>query len=420
MNFLIKKIKLSLFFIILFLFFFFLFDLSGMSKTNQPCGVISSHMDWMYSLNQGVSSLKSDSLRVKQLFQQGNLLAINLTGFQDQNGSEMKIEKIMVLDLLTKETVYEEIFYDNKIMVGLYANYLIYDQKASGKSGGSIIKIIDLKKQNSEREVEGDIFQITSNGYIFSRYPGNFIDIDKAKNIFSHEFLKGYSALLTTDGFFMKKKNEKGNLDGYQFLDYLGENIFNLQDYYKTILPRNDSNLTLSFPMPILKEKENQENELQLIDDDGEMISSYPLSELGILGTAFGRDSRPYGSLTIIAKNELNYLLDIEVYDQECKRKDYYVWLDSQGNEASVLAEHTRVIARFTPEGNLFVLSESESAYGHFTLRYYDNNRNCLLEKYLPPNIKSWPGLVSVNFSGVVRRRLEKKQNSHNNNFLSW
>jgi len=27
---------------------------------------------------------------------------------------------------------------------------------------------------------------------------------------------------------------------------------------------------------------------------------------------------------------------------------------------------------------------------------------------------------VSVNFSGVVRRRLEKKQNSHNNNFLPW
>jgi len=27
---------------------------------------------------------------------------------------------------------------------------------------------------------------------------------------------------------------------------------------------------------------------------------------------------------------------------------------------------------------------------------------------------------VSVNFSGVVRRRLEKKKNSHNSNFLSW
>jgi len=45
------------------------------------------------------------------LFQQDNLIAINLTGFQDQQGSERKIEKIMVIDLLTGETVYEEIFY---------------------------------------------------------------------------------------------------------------------------------------------------------------------------------------------------------------------------------------------------------------------------------------------------------------------
>jgi len=44
------------------------------------------------------------------LFQQDNLIAINLTGFQDQQGSERKIEKIMVIDLLTGETVYEEIF----------------------------------------------------------------------------------------------------------------------------------------------------------------------------------------------------------------------------------------------------------------------------------------------------------------------
>jgi len=125
MIFLVKKIKLSLFFIILFFSLFFLFDLSGMSETNQTCGVISSHMDWMYSLNQRVSSLKSGSLKVDQLFQQNNLLAINLSDFQDQNGSEIPIEKIMVLDLLTKETVYEEIFYDNKTMIGLYANYLI-------------------------------------------------------------------------------------------------------------------------------------------------------------------------------------------------------------------------------------------------------------------------------------------------------
>jgi len=373
-----------------------------MSETNQPRGVISSHMDWMYSLNQRVSSLKSGSLKVDQLFQQNNLLAINLSGFQDQNGSEIPIEKIMVLDLLTKETVYEEIFYDNKTMIGLYANYLIYDQKASGKSGGSIIKIIDLKKQNSEREVEGEIFQITSNGYIFSRYPGNIIHIDKAKNIFSHEFLKGYSALLTTDGFFMKKKNEKGNWDGYQFLNYLGENIFNLQDYYKTILPRNDSNLTLSFPIPILKEKENQENELQLIDADGEMISSYPLSELGILGTAFGREGCPYGSLTIIAKNELNYLLDIEVYDQESKRKDYYVWIDREGKKIALLEDHDRVIAQFDSQGHLIVLAESAEEIFHFTLKYYNVQGECIFEKYLPSDIESWTELYQIDSESIL------------------
>lgn len=404
MNFLIKKIKLSLFFIILFLFFFFLFDLSGMSETNQPLGVISSHMDWMYSLNQGISSLakKSGSLRVDQLFQQDNLLAINLTGYQDYQGSEIPIEKIMVIDLLTKETVYEKIFYDNKIMIGLYANYLIYDQKTSGKSGGSIIKIIDLKKQNSEREVEGEIFQITSNGYIFSRYPGNIIHIDKAKNIFSHEFLKGYSALLTTNGFFMKKKNEKGNWDGYQFLNYQGKPIFAIQEYSKAILPNNDSNSTLSFPIPILKEKVNQENELQLIDADGEMISSYPLSELGILGTAFGREGRPYGSLTIIAKNELNYLLDIEVYDQESKRKDYYVWIDREGKKIALLEDHDRVIAQFDSQGHLIVLAESDEDIFHFTLKYYNVQGECILEKYLPPNIESWPGLYQIDSENIL------------------
>lgn len=370
-----------------------------MSETNQPLGVISSHMDWMYSLNQGVSSLKSGSLGVDQLFQQDNLLAINLSGFQDQNGSEIPIEKIMVIDLLTKETVYEEIFYDTKIMIGLYANYLIYSY---GKVGESTVKIIDLTGEKSEREVEGDIFQITSNGYIFSRYPGNFIDIEKAKNIFSHEFLKGYSALLTTSGFFMKTKNEKGNWGGYQFINYQGEVVFSLPDINKTCLPRNETNFTLSFPIPILKEGENEENIVQFIDDSGEVVDTYPLSEMDIPGTAFGQNHFPYGHLEILAKYEQKYILEVEVSTEEEKGKEYILWLDGQQNKVSILEEDIRVMADFQTTGNLMMLVEGEGGYGHFTLKYYDLEGNCLWEKYLPPDIDGWVELYPINEESVL------------------
>ena len=370
-----------------------------MTETNQPRGVISSHLDWMYSLNQGVSSLakKSGSLRVDQLFQQDNLLAINLTGYQDYQGSERTIDKIMVIDLSTRETVYEEIFYDNKIMIGLYENYLLYSQNTSGKSGGKTIKIIDLTKQDSEKKVKGEVSQITSNGYIFSGYPGNIIDIEKAKSIFSHESLKGYSALLTTDGFFIKKKNEKGNWDSYQFLHYQGKPIFTLQDIYKTELPRNDTNSTLSFPIPILKEEENQEIEFQLIDAEGEMIISYPLSELGITGEWTGTKK-----LEVVAQNELNYLLNIQVRDQNHHLQHYYLWIDRQGNKIALLEDHERVIAQFDPQGRLIVLAESDEEIFHFTLEYYNNQGECLFQKYLPPDIESWPELYQIDSESIL------------------
>ena len=400
MSALISKSKL-LFFIFLILSFLFLFNFPGMSKNQQPSGIISHHLDWTQSLNKDIPALanRSNSLRVADLFQQGNLLAVKLSGFQDDQGNERKIEKIMVIDLSTHQILYEKVFYDSKTFIGLYENYLIYSYKENDKKSADDykLKIIDLTNENREREFKGTLDRITENGYILCHFPGHIIDIEKNEIVFSHEYLKSSSSLMTSSGFFMKDKDEQGNWDRYQFTNFQGEVIFSLPDINKTYLPRNEANSILSFPIPILKAGENEENMIQFIDASGEVVDTYPLSEMGIPGTAFGQNQFPYGHLEILANYEQKYILEVEVSTQEEKGKEYIIWLDIQQNQAFILEEDIRVMADFHATGHLMMLVESESGYGHFTLKYYDPQGNCLWEKYLPPDIDGWVELYPIN-----------------------
>lgn len=106
-----------------------------MSKNHQTSGIISHHLDWIQSLNKDIPALanRSNSLCVADSFQQGNLLAVNLTGFQDYQGGERKIDKIMAIDLSTHQILYEKVFYDTKTFIGLYENYLIYSYNENDK-----------------------------------------------------------------------------------------------------------------------------------------------------------------------------------------------------------------------------------------------------------------------------------------------
>jgi len=405
MSFLISKSKLF-FFIFLFLSFLFLFNFSGMSKNQQLAGIISHHLDWMQSLNKDIPTLanRDNSLRLNDLFQQDNLLAVHLSGFQDYQGTERKIEKIVAIDLSARQIVYEKVFVDAKTFIGLYENYLIYSYKENDKKSVDDfkLKIIDLDQKNAEKELEGTIDQITPNGYLVSRYPGHIIDIENNEIVFSHEYLKAYSTPLTTSGFFIKRKNDKGNWDSYQFTNYHGEVVFSLPNINKTYLPRNETNSTLSFPIPILKEDENEENVIRFIDASGEVISSFPLLEFGISGTAFGRNYLPYGKLKILAKYEQKYILELEVSTEEEKGKEYILWFDAQQNQVSVLEEDIRVLADFHATGYLMMLVERESEYGDFTLKYYDSEGNCLWGKYLPPDIEGWVELYPINEESVL------------------
>ena len=123
MSLLLSKSKL-LFFIFLFLSFLFLFKFSGMSKNQQPSSFINHHLDWMQSLNKDIPTLanRDNSLRVNDLFQQSNLLAVHLSGFQDDQGTERKIEKIMAIDLAARQIVFEKVLVDAKTFIGLYEN----------------------------------------------------------------------------------------------------------------------------------------------------------------------------------------------------------------------------------------------------------------------------------------------------------
>ena len=56
----------------------------------------------------------------------------------------------------------------------------------------------------------------------------------------------------------------------------------------------------------------------------------------------------------------------------------------------------------------------------HLVRKNRKMDMNLPLKHYVLEHLEQLWSPVSVNFSGVVRRRLEKKQNSHNNNFLSW
>ena len=406
MSVLINNSKLFLFFMFIFLSFLFLFNISGMSKNQQTSGIISHHLDWIQSLNKDIPALanRSNSLRVADSFQQGNLLAVNLTGFQDYQGGERKIDKIIAIDLSTRQILYEKVFYDTKTFIGLYENYLIYSYNENDKKSVDDykLKIIDLTKENREKEFKGTLDQIAENGYIVCRFPGHLIDIKNGEIVFSHEYLKDYSSPLTTSGFFIKRKNDKGNWDSYQFINYHGEVVFSLPDTNKTYLPRNETNSTLFFPIPILKEGDNEENIIQFIDDSGQVIDTYPLSEMGIPGTAFGRNHLPYGHLKILAKYEQKYILEVEVSTEEEKGKEYILWFDGQQNKVSILEEDIRVMADFNATGHLMMLVESESRYGHFILKYYDPQGNCLWEKYLPPDIDGWVEIYPINEESVL------------------
>jgi len=404
MSVLINKSKLLLFFIFLFLSFLFLFNISGVSKNQQTSGIISHHLDWMQSLNKDIPALanRSSSLRVADSFQQGSLLAVKLSGVQDYQGNERKIEKIMAIDLSTHQILYEKVFYDSKTFIGLYENYLIYSYKKNDKKcvDNYKLNIIDLTNENREKEFKGTLDLIAENGYIVCRFPGHLIDIKNGEIVFSHEYLRNYIIPLTTSGFFIK--NNKGNWDRYQFINYEGELVFSLPDINKTYLPRNKTNSTLSFPMPILKEGDNEENLIQFIDDSGEVVDTYPLSEMGIPGTAFGQNHLPYGHLEILAKYEQKYILEVEVSTEEEKGKEYILWLDGQQNKVSILEEDIRVMADFHTTGHLMMLVEGEGGYGHFTLKYYDSQRNCLWEKYLPPDIDGFVWFYPINEESVL------------------
>jgi len=405
----LKKRNQSYFYFIFFTVLFFLFHtlvISATNVNNQEKGIISHHLDWMQSLNKDIPALanRDNSLRVNDLFQQGNLLAVHLCGYQDYQGDERTIDKIMAIDLSTCQIRYEKILYDTKTFMGLYGNDLIYSYKENNKkdSEGYKLKIIDLDKKNAEKELEGTIEQITPNGYLVSRYSGHIIDIKKKEVVFSHEYLKGYSTPLTSSGFFMKDKNKQGNWDKYQFINYQGKIIFSLPNINKTYLPENETDSTLSFPIPILKEEENEENIIQFIDASGQVVDTYPLSEIGITGTAFGRNHLPYGHLKILAQYEQKYILEIEVSTQEEKGKETILWFDGQQNKFSILEEDIRVMVNFHATGHFMMLVESESKYGHFTLKYYDPEGDCLWEKYLPPNIDGWVELYPINSESIL------------------
>jgi len=408
MSILINKSKLLLFFIFLFLSFLFLFNISGMSKNQQTSGIISHHLDWMQSLNKDIPALanRDNSLSVRQSFQQGNLLAIKLSGNQDYQGNKRMIEKIVAIDLSARKILFEKTFYDTDTGIGLYENYLIYSYKENDKKSyyDYKLKIIDLTKENREKEFKGKFEQITENGYIVCGFPAHLIDIKNGEIVFSHEYLKSYSPLLTTSGFFMRTKNEKGNWGGYQFINYHGEIDFSLPlDINITYLPRNKKNSTLSFPIPILNEVENEKSVIQTIDASGEVVDTYPLSEMGIPGTAFGQNHLPYGYLEILAKYEQKYILELKVYTEEEKTgKNYVIWLDAKQNQASVLEEDVRVMADFHATGHLIMSVENKGGFGHPTLKYYDPQGNCLWGKYLPPDIDGFVWFYPLNEESVL------------------
>lgn len=237
---------------------------------------------------------------------------------------------------------------------------------------------------------------------IFNGYSGSIFSIDEKINVLSYEFLKGYSPLLTIEGFFMKNKNEKGNWEGYQFINYQGELIFSLPNINSIYLPENETSTTLSFPIPVLREGENEENILEMINSKGEVIASYTLLGLGISGTAFGQNNLPYGELSILAKYEQTFILELEVSTLEEKGKSYVLWLDAQKDQVSILEEKVRIKADFYTAGNLITLVEKEAKYGHFTLKYYNSKGQCLWEKYLPPDIKGWAEAYPVNSESIL------------------
>ena len=388
-----KRKSFQLFPIAIILLFFFLSALNCMAENTVLRGVVSSHLDGINSLNQNVINLakQSASLHLDQHVQQGNLLAMNLHGYQEQQGKEVKIEKIVVIDLSNREIIYDEVFSNQTMTIGLYQNVLIYSQKPHKESGKTQTRMIDLTDKNNDKEIKGYLSQITSKGIIFCRDTGDFIDISSGEVIFHDESLKHYSAFLAENGFFIKRKNDRGNWDSYQFANYEGEIIFSLSPYDQILLPKTSSEEILSFPLPVLWNNEEGKEELQVIDDSGNIIQSFLLNDLGIAGTVFGKDKRPQGKLEILLHYESNDLLSITAYDENSKRKRHYIWLNTQTNEIKSMEEQTRLIAEFTPEGNIIALAESETEYGHFTMRYYQNDGSLLWEKYLPPEIDSWP-----------------------------
>ena len=235
-------------------------------------------------------------------------------------------------------------------------------------------------------------------------HPGHIIDIENNAITFSHEYVKGYSTPLTTSGFFINRKNDKGHWNRYQFINYQGEVVFSLTDNTPNpiFLPRNETNSTLSFPIPILNEGDNEENIIQFIDDTGEVVDTYPLSEMGIPGVAFGQNHLPYGHLEILANYEQKYILGVEVSTQEEKGKEYIIWLDIQQKQTFILEEDIRVMADFCSSGYLIMLVEGEGGYGDFTLKYYHPDGDCLWEKYLPPDIDGWVEFFPINEESVL------------------
>jgi hypothetical protein len=59
-------------------------------------------------------------------------LAVNLSGFQDHQGSERKIEKIIVANLSTRQTCYEEILDDSDYVI----DYWQFDVAPAPNSSG--------------------------------------------------------------------------------------------------------------------------------------------------------------------------------------------------------------------------------------------------------------------------------------------